>query len=371
MMLLRSALAVCVLAFWAGPPSRAQGEPPPRSPDERLWAEIAALREEPATSEPADRHLLEALNGDTADPGLARRRRLLDRLELYLRLYPGGPRRDEAVVLELDTAFEIGVLTGGRFDDLCRRASEYCRAPPSAAALHEAAYWQIVCRRLERGSGAAGGRTVPSTHPAHDAELLREFRTYLEQYPGSRRAPRLAEVLFDDARRRGDRGEMRRLVERLAGAQLGHPVAERLRAQLRREEAVGQAFDVRLRLTDGSTHEIARDRGRIVVLVVWAGFDRDSRERLREVWDAARQDADLRLVGVNLDLSAEDMTAACRELGVGCPQAHDGRGWAGDFALEWGVRELPLVLVVDRRGRLVGSTAGEDWRELLSRAGAD
>jgi hypothetical protein len=370
----------CLLALLIGSAAshaaEAQNRHPPRSPDELLWAEIDALSAESAAAEPDELNPSTAPDRRVVDPERARRQRLLDRLELYLRLYPGGPRRDEAVALELQTAFEIGVLAGGRFDDLCGRVASYCRAPPSPAALHEAAWWRIICRRVESAASATGEHPasrppIPTMLPGHDPALLREYQSYLEEHPDSRRAPRVAEILFEEALRRGDRPAMRRVLERLAGAQREHPITERLTAQLRRQEAVGRSFDVRLRLADGSTWDIRTERGRIVILVVWASFHAGSRERLRQVWELAQQDHELRLIGVNLDFGAEEMRAACGGLGVDCPQVHDGRGWAGAFALEWGVRQIPFVFVVDREGRLVGATAGEDWRGLLERARPD
>ncbi len=366
------------LLVWPATPHPAEGQSrlPPGSPDELLWAEIDALSAESAAVEPDERNLSTAPDRHVVDSGRARRQRLLDRLELYLRLYPGGPRRDEAVALELQTAFEIGALAGGQFDDLCRRVVGYCRAPPSPAALHEAAWWRIICRRVESGAAATGNHPasrppIPTVLSGHDPALLHEYQTYLEEHPDSRRAPRVAEILFEEALRRGDRSGMRRVLERLAGAQREHPITERLTAQLRREEAVGRSFDVRLRQADGSTWDIRAERGRIVILVVWASFHAGSRERLRQVWELAQQDLELRLIGVNLDFVAEEMRAACDGLGVHCPQVHDGRGWAGAFALEWGVRQIPFVFVVDREGRLVGATAGADWRGLLERARPD
>lgn len=377
---LPAGLSLCLLALLVlqtvPRAADAQGRDRPPPPDELLWAEIEALSTEPAASEPAERHHTTAPGRDVSDPERARRQRLLDRLELYLRLYPGGPRRDEAVALELQTAFEIGALAGGRFDDLCRRVSEYCRIPPSPAALHEAAWWRIICRRVMPGAAGADGPSalqppIPTSRPGYDAALLREFQLYLEEYPYSRRAPHVAEILFEEIRLFGDRPAMRKVVERLASTQPGHPITERLSAQLRREEAVGRPFDVRLRQVDGSTWDIREDRGRIVILVVWASFHGGSRERLRQVWEVTQRDRELRLIGVNLDFGAQDMLAACQTLGVGCLQGHDGRGWAGAFALEWGVRQLPFVFVVDREGRLVGATAGEDWRGLLEQVRPD
>ncbi len=62
--------------------------------------------------------------------------------------------------------------------------------------------------------------------------------------------------------------------------------------------------------------------------------------------------------------SARNSCMACRELGLTWRQYNDGMGWANRFVRQWGVRAVPCVFVVDRRGRLAGSSGAAGWRKL-------
>jgi hypothetical protein len=337
------------------PVRSAQPSSRPASRDELLWGRIQALTQEPPRVEPYSVYL---------DAVLARRRQLLEQVRIYLSVYPGGPRRDDAVRLELNTLSEIATLSGGAYEPLCRRVEEYLRRPPSEAALHEAAYWAIQCRRLGRTSATS----QPSSAPVAciDAGLLAEYRAYVERYPRSRYVPRMVTMLFDAAAARGDRDAMRQLVVQLSRDFSDHAVTALLAAQLRRYEAIGQPFALTLETVDGRRIDTADLQGRPVLIVVWAGFSERARACAGDIEALRRVHPELHVVGVNLDDSEQRMHAACRALGLAWPQVHDGLGWASRFTLEWGIHSIPALFAVDRRGRLAGVSEDEGWRVLAA-----
>ena len=328
----------------------------PVSRDEALWQQIVTLHEALVARQ---------AGADPSAVALPRRRTLLERVRLYLTLYPGGPHRDEAVRLELTMLFEIATLSGGEVEPLATRVREYLRNPPSERVLHEAAYWAIFCERLKRPT-TTQPTSVPVTEP--DVSLLVAYRQYVERYPASRYTPRLATILFEQARRVGDRQTMRRLVKRLSEAFPDHAVTALLAAQLRREEAVGRAFWLRFRGVDGDWVDTREHAGRVVLIVVWAGFDASARECAASVEAFRQAHPQVRVVGVNLDATRDQMSAACDALGIDWPQFNDGLGWANEFARTWGVRRIPGVFIVDRAGRLVGFAGDRAWEQLAAHA---
>jgi hypothetical protein len=359
------AVTVLVIALAAAPAALAQMTRPapptaqaptsrPLSRDEALWCEIQELDQPLPATEPFAEHLKKTLR---------RRKALLAKARLYLAAYPGGPRRDDVVRLELRTLFDIGTLSGGTYVPLCRRVNECLQHPPSELALHEAAYWGIYCRRLSRGATSRPS-SAPVTAP--DDELLAEYCNYVAQYPLSRYVPRMANVLFEAAARSGDRDTQRALTAQLRRNFPDHPVTALLAACLRRQEAIGRPFALAFETADGERIDTAAWEGSPVLIVVWAGFDSEARACVAQVEAFRRAHAELQVVGVNLDESDKQMSVACQELGLAWPQFNDGRGWANRFALEWGVREVPTVFLVGRQGRLVAVAGAADWREPVS-----
>jgi len=336
-------------------PAPAVGQATP-TPEAALWGEIQRLRIEPATSEPFERHF-----SDT----LARKNALLEKVRLYQTLYPGGPRRDRAVRLELQTLFDIASLSSGDFDALCARAGEYEQRPPCRAAQEEAAYWRIYCDRL----GA-----IPATQPASgpdgeaDAALLRAYDEYVMRFPAAAHTPRMATVVFEAALRRDDRATMRRMVKLLSEHQPRHAVTEQLAASLRRVEFVGRVFALTATTIDGKPIDVSAWRGAPLLIVFWADFDARSKERVKQVEAFRAQHRSVRVLGINLDADIETARSAADALGIAWPLVNDGLGWATSTAREWGVRRLPFVFVVDAKGVLKAATRDDAWRVAAEKA---
>lgn len=329
-------------------------------PEQALWAEITALGVPRPTTQPYASWFTEARR---------RRQDLLERVRLYLTLYPGGAARDDAVQIELSTLFELGTLAGGDLSALCARAVELRQSPASPTIEADAAYWQLLCERSERASVAS---TQPATAPvgaelAHlDSVRRAQLRDYVHRYPNGPHTLRLLAVLFEDARRRDDRAAMWSVIEQV-GTEF--PAAAQTHALLgtwNRLEAVGRPFAVKLDLGAGRVLDTGALVGRPTVLVVWASHDAASRARLAGVEAYRRTHPELQAIGVSLDASEERMAATCRRLELDWPQFNDGLGWGNVFARTWGLRSVPWVFVIDETGVLRGATQGDEWRSWLS-----
>jgi hypothetical protein len=350
-------MGAALLAAWLGtcPRLPAQSRPvsQPASRDEQLWSEIEALSAGLSTVTPFPAFFARAEQT---------RRALVEKTRSYLAAYPGGPRRDAAVQLQLKALFEIAVLTGDGFDELRVRVAEYLDHPPSTTARGEAAYWAIQLGRLEEGSAAA---RLATDVTCPDEQLLSACRSFVADHRASRHTPGIAAELFDDAVGRGALLEAARFVALLTADFTEDLVRKQLRARLRRRSALGKPLALAQTAADGTPVDTGSWKGEPVLVVFWAAFDEPSRACLDQIEAVRRQSPDLHVVCVNLDADAARMEEACRAAGLSWPQLHDGLGWAGPLAVEWGVRELPTVLVVDQEGRLAGVAEATDWPDLV------
>jgi hypothetical protein len=345
-------LAVCPA------PSQPSAQPDTSTPEEALWQQVItlhrALEATPwhgPTSAPAQRHAVD----------------LCDRLRLYQTLYPGGQHRDDAIGLELNTLFALGTARGGSLTALRSRVAELLRNPPSRAAEEEAAYWDLLCRRFASDADRHARATTTAPVSPPDALSDAACREYLSRYPRSRHAPRLATLLFESAARRGDRETMRTMVQHLGTHFPQHAVTATVLGTWNRLESIGRPFWLSCHTPDGRVVDTREYVGHPVLIVVWAGFDERACERVREVERFRTRQPAIRVVGVNLDASEEEMQDATRELGITWPQCHDRRGWGNEFVRSWGVREIPFVFVLDGAGQLVGATGGTDWADLVAK----
>ncbi len=338
-------------------PSPAQDAPaPPRDAESRLWATIVALRDPGPATQPFS---------DWFDQALSRAAARRAALHSYLTIYPGGRHRDEAIALELETLFELATLQSRPPDELRQRLAELQRNPPSRAARHEAAYWELICRRYDAPpSTAPASQPTPAEVRGPDADLLAAMREYLRLYPDSRHSPRLTHELFQEAQLRGDVDALRGLAAYAQEHFPQHMIAAELAARVRREDALGRPFVLRFTDADGREIDTAAARGRPALVVVWAGFDEAARRCVQAVERFRRDNPQFRVLGVSLDESRAALAAAARELDIDWPQYFDGLGWGHAFVRAWGVLRIPTVFVIDADGRLVGVTGGDRWLDL-------
>jgi hypothetical protein len=351
-MLLSCATAM-LLSMAAG-----QEKPAPVSEPE-FWQGIADLAPLPSATQPFENWF---------ETAAARRQALLARIRLYLTLYPGGAHRDEALRLELSALFELGTLQGGTLTPLRERVDEILRAPPSAAALHEAAYWALLCRRCQSPVAASQPAPVPL---AADADLQTGYAEYIAKYPQSRYVPRLATLLLADAARRGDRLGIQRIVKQLPEYFPRHAATAQLAAEWRRDALIGEPFWPNVQPSAGCPGDQPDCVGHPVLIVVWASFDEPARCCVQEIERFRREHPDLRIIGVSLDDNLEQTTAAAAALGIAWPQCNDGLGWGGSFVRYWGIDRIPYVLAIDRAGTLAATGTGDDWEPLARRALAE
>jgi hypothetical protein len=412
--------AIALAAVW----NVSAGTPPDDAPitprEQQLWGQITALTQADPTTRPLAAWF---------DAVRQQRRELLERVRLYLALYPGGAHRDQAIRLELSSLFELGTLAGGAMDPLHQRIGEILHSPPSEAAAQEAAYWAIVCRHRSRHSDAAAGpahdwagsdmSTRPATIPTmawrRGASLWhprttpwgwatggrRAVGSYIASYPRSPHVPRLASLLFEEAATRDDQAAMMDILDHLREHFPNHLATHCLEAEWRRRSAVGKPFWPRLKLADlayDPTASHVEDKlslqsrapqgadalldqqpylGRPVLIVVWAGFDQSARRCAQAVEELRRGHGGsgfsptrpaLHAIGISLDETSEQTAAASRELGLSWPQFSDRLGWGGEFVRTWDIRSIPTVMVIDRTGKLLGSAGADDWEPLAREA---
>ncbi len=328
--------------------------------EEALWQKIQQLGRDPASEQPFGLWLAQAA---------PRRVELLEQLRLYLTAYPGGTHRDAAIKLELATMFEAATLADGDLDPLRRRVDDLLRDPPSPAAEHEAAYWQII---VLRDVGEQDNRP-PATQPlvgaddSAEREMLAAYRLYIERYPASRHVPRLATVLFEHALRQGNRDGMQAVIRHMGEHFPAHAATKALMAEWNRVESVGKPFWLAFTSTHGHPVDTREYRGHPLLIVVWARFDAEAVAAAEQVEAYLQAHPRVRAVGVSLDVTPEATNAACQRLGIHWPQFNDEFGWGNVFVRSWGVRRIPHVFVIDAQGRLVGSTTEGQWQAWLDR----
>src|SRR5262249_47112041 len=113
-------------------------------------------------------------------------------------------------------------------------------------------------------------------------------------------------------------------------------------------ELIGKpAAEFELELVDGKKFQLAEQKGKIVVLDFWASWCGPCLQAIPQVDTVAREFAheDVVLVAVNLEETAEQVTAALQRLRLSPIAALDRNGRVAE---KYGVTAIPQTVIIDR-----------------------
>ncbi|MFO0974037.1 MAG: hypothetical protein U1A27_11455 [Phycisphaerae bacterium] len=265
-----------------------------------------------------------------------------------------GAARDAVRERQLGLQFELETLTGGTFADLTQRVEEVRRAEPGPGLVAECDYWQLRIE-LARSDAAA------TSQPERVARVRRVDR-FLAQHPRSPRVPGLVAESWAAVDASGDAVTARRWLELLEAGFPRHVTTAHRRGAERLRAAVGEAFAPDWSDSTGQAIDWRALRGSPVVAVYAAAWDAESRRLMERLagWSGLRSAMLPRLIVVLLDRRAETASALLSAGGLKARVICDGRGWGADGVEAWGVRALPVALVIDGSGTLRGAFRAVD-----------
>lgn len=139
-----------------------------------------------------------------------------------------------------------------------------------------------------------------------------------------------------------------------------------------RETAVGQPF-TDFRMTDPDGREIALSdyagKGKYVLVDFWASWCKGCIAEIPsiEAAYAKYKDRGLQVVGVSLDADHEAWMKALKRLNTPWPQMFDARGWECDASKLYGLSSIPLLVLLDRDGKIIARNIhGEELQRMLA-----
>ncbi len=128
----------------------------------------------------------------------------------------------------------------------------------------------------------------------------------------------------------------------------------------------GTAREMALQTIDGPVWQLNQQRGRVVLVNLWATWCGPCREEIPDLQRLADEAGGPVVVGVSLDDGADRVQRVrdfARRFGVRYPLALSG----SNLALTGGVEGVPTTMLFDREGRLAKVYVGEAARRVLER----
>jgi thiol-disulfide isomerase/thioredoxin len=123
-----------------------------------------------------------------------------------------------------------------------------------------------------------------------------------------------------------------------------------------------QAVPLELKFTaiDGTKVDIAKLRGKVVLIDFWATWCGPCMEDLPEVKKTyeSLHARGLEIVGISLDEDRHDLVAALKKKEISWPQHFDGKSFEGALAKRFNITGIPTMWLLDKKGRVTDFGAG-------------
>jgi peroxiredoxin len=132
--------------------------------------------------------------------------------------------------------------------------------------------------------------------------------------------------------------------------------------ELKKLDAVGKPVDLHFTAVDGREVDLAKLKGKVVLLDFWATWCEPCVEELPDVKAAYDKEhaKGFEIVGVSLDREKDSLTEFVASHKMEWPQFYDGQAWDNKFAKQFGIESIPAMWLIDKKGVLRELNAGTD-----------
>ena len=117
---------------------------------------------------------------------------------------------------------------------------------------------------------------------------------------------------------------------------------------------VGETMDLKFTALDGKEVDLAKLKGKVVLVDFWATWCGPCMMELPNVKKAYAQyhDKGFEILGVSLDSDKEKLEATLKAKEMTWAQCFDGKGWKNDVAKKFGIRSIPATFLIGKDGKI-------------------
>jgi thiol-disulfide isomerase/thioredoxin len=129
-------------------------------------------------------------------------------------------------------------------------------------------------------------------------------------------------------------------------------------------------LDLKYNAVDGTVVDLAKMRGKVVLVDFWATWCPPCRGEVPNVVAAYKKyhDQGFEVVGVSLDQNKDALLAFTKENGMVWPQYFDGKGWNNEISKGFGIDSIPAMWLVGKDGKVITRNAREDLAGQVEKA---
>jgi thiol-disulfide isomerase/thioredoxin len=151
------------------------------------------------------------------------------------------------------------------------------------------------------------------------------------------------------------------------------PMNQQIKAMIDRNAATAklktEPLDLKFTALDGTEIDLAKMRGKVVLIDFWATWCGPCVQEVPNVVEAYEDlhPKGFEIIGISLDKDKAKLEAFIKEKGMAWPQYFDGKGWQNEISSRFGIQSIPAMWLVDKKGMLVETNAREDLEEKVEK----
>ncbi|HUJ72098.1 MAG TPA: TlpA disulfide reductase family protein [Verrucomicrobiae bacterium] len=286
--------------------------------------------------------------------------------------YKTDPRRWEALLLQLRVDSTLTRLDGflPNLTAIQEGVNQIVAAPDASAGTKAKARFFALGAMMDVLDSPAG-----PTDGQFVAKVGAEVDAVRKSYPDDLRT---AAVLFDwaDFLKARDLDTAEAILHDLAkhkDPQVAADARSQLDAIQTRRKLAKEPLDLKFTAVDGTEVDLAKLRGKVVLVDFWATWCGPCRMEVPNVVATYNQlqKQGFEVVGISLDRDKQQLIDFTKKSGMKWPQYFDGKVWDNELGKRFGIQAIPAAWLVDKKGfvrslEARGSNLGDQVKKLLA-----
>jgi len=146
-------------------------------------------------------------------------------------------------------------------------------------------------------------------------------------------------------------------------------ISSKLESMKALAELKSKPLDLKFKAVDGTEVDLAKMRGKVVLVDFWATWCGPCVGEVPNVVKTYEKlhPKGFEILGISLDKDQSKLDAFTKDKGMTWPQYFDGKFWENDISTRFGIRSIPAMWLVDKKGMVVSTNARGKLEELVEK----